>query len=203
MVKLQRPTHQNPSRTTPPLVSLFCETVAFSLTWSIPICLWFLQTGLQMALLFILGCAIHVASGICLSSLNRRYLPTLWHPTHPNSPLPFIEMSFIEMCVKVPTAASSTSRQAAETVQSSSPVPAESSSSSPPQAGMPAHRVPPLIRLQVWHFSKAGRNFAFTRSLTEKLSKVDLPGWLVQPANSASTGRNRRDEFVPAVVSIR
>ncbi|KAJ4194427.1 hypothetical protein NW755_003181 [Fusarium falciforme] len=58
-------------------------------------------------------------------------------------------MSFIGMCVKVPTVSSSTSRQAAEGVQSASPVPAESSSSSPPQAGMPAHRVPPLIRLQV------------------------------------------------------
>ncbi|KAM6535527.1 hypothetical protein FALCPG4_005083 [Fusarium falciforme] len=107
------------------------------------------------------------------------------------------------MCVKVPAASSSTSRQAAEAVQSASLVPAESSSSSPPQAGMPAHRVPPLIRLQVWHFSKAGRNLAFTRSLTEKLSKVDLPGWLVQPTNSASVGRNRRDEFVPAVVDFK
>ncbi|KAL6361373.1 hypothetical protein LRP88_04841 [Fusarium phalaenopsidis] len=112
-------------------------------------------------------------------------------------------MSFIEMSVKVPTASSSTSRQAAEAVQSASPVPAESSSSSPPQAGMPAHRVPPLIRLHVWHFSKAGRNLKFTRSLTETLSKVDLPGWLIQPTNSASAGMNRRDEFVPAVVDFK
>ncbi|KAJ3466957.1 hypothetical protein MRS44_004521 [Fusarium solani] len=106
------------------------------------------------------------------------------------------------MCVKVPTASSSTSRQAAEAVQSASPAPAESSSTTPPQAGMPAHTVPPLVRLRVWHFSKAGRNLAFTRSLTEKLSKVDLPGWLVQPTNSASVGSNRRDEFVPAVVTV-
>ncbi|KAJ4230999.1 hypothetical protein FSOLCH5_004592 [Fusarium solani] len=107
------------------------------------------------------------------------------------------------MCVKVPTASSSTSRQAAEAVQSASPAPAESSSTTPPQAGMPAHTVPPLVRLRVWHFSKAGRNLAFTRSLTEKLSKVDLPGWLVQPTNSASVGSNRRDEFVPAVVDFK
>ncbi|RTE72742.1 hypothetical protein BHE90_012838 [Fusarium euwallaceae] len=105
-------------------------------------------------------------------------------------------MNFIEMSVKMPTDSSPTLQKVGE-AQS---VPLQSAD--PQGAKEPGHKVPPLIRLQVWHFSKTGRNFGFTRLLANALSKVELAGWVIQPTNSASFTKNRRDEFVPAEVDF-
>ncbi|KAM0424839.1 hypothetical protein ACHAPT_009895 [Fusarium lateritium] len=63
--------------------------------------------------------------------------------------------------------------------------------------------VPPLIRLQVWHFSRAGRNFEFNRRLAVSFSRVERAGWSVLPSESPSREKNRRDEFVPAEVDFQ
>ncbi|RSL97763.1 hypothetical protein CEP52_010716 [Fusarium oligoseptatum] len=105
-------------------------------------------------------------------------------------------MNFIEMSVKMPTDSSPTLQKVGE-AQS---VPLQSADHQ--GAKEPGHKVPPLIRLQVWHFSKTGRNFGFTRLLANALSKVELAGWVIQPTNSASFTKNRRDEFVPAEVDF-
>ncbi|RSM19200.1 hypothetical protein CDV31_001876 [Fusarium ambrosium] len=105
-------------------------------------------------------------------------------------------MNFIEMSVKMPTDSSPTLQKVGE-AQS---VPLQSAD--PQGVKEPGHKVPPLIRLQVWHFSKTGRNFGFTRLLANALSKVELAGWVIQPTNSASFTKNRRDEFVPAEVDF-
>lgn len=120
------------------------------------------------------------------------------------------------MNFKVPTAPSQTAQQTEESVRNAFSVPDSTESSPPPSPTAKSSRrnmspegenylnkVPPVVRLEVWHFSKTGGNIKFPRSLADTLSKVDLPGWQVQPSNSASAEENRRDEFVPATVSIQ
>lgn len=118
------------------------------------------------------------------------------------------------MSFKVPTATSQTGKLTEESVRNAFSVPSSTESPQPsptaktsrrdmsPEAETYLNKVPPVVRLEVWHFSKTGGNFKHRRSLTETLAQVDLPGWQVQPSNSASAEENRRDEFVPAMVSI-
>ncbi|KAI8722408.1 hypothetical protein NCS52_00384500 [Fusarium sp. LHS14.1] len=120
------------------------------------------------------------------------------------------------MSFKVPTAPSQTAQQTEEPVRNafsvpysteSSPIPSPSAKTSrrdmSPEVETYLNKIPPVVRLEVWHFSKTGGKLESPRSLTETLSKVHLPGWQVHPSNSVPAEESRRDEFVPAMVDFK
>ncbi|KAL2689447.1 hypothetical protein Neosp_003501 [[Neocosmospora] mangrovei] len=122
-------------------------------------------------------------------------------------------MSFIEMSFKVPTATSQTGKPTEESIRNafsvpdsteSSPLPSPSAKTSrrdmSPEGETYLNKVPPVVRLEVWHFSKTCGSFKHRRYLADTLSQIDLPGWQVQPSNSTPAEDSRRDEFVPAMV---
>lgn len=129
-----------------------------------------------MACFFIVDCVYHVGPGV-LSELSKYALvsDSLWNLAHPSLPFPILSKMSSKAQPETP--------------------------SLPQEYGEAAHNVPPLVRLQAWYFSKAGKSIESNRALVKSLSHLELSGWLMQPTHSSSHGKHRRDEFVPVEVS--